>query len=118
MRAPDTIEIQGLKLVTRVGVPDEERANPQEVAVDVTLWPETGLRGLGDDIKRTIDYFEVAETMKRVAADGERKLIETLAEDLAQVALGFDRVEAVTVKIRKFILPETDWVAVTVSLPR
>lgn len=114
----DTIEIQGLKLVTRVGVPDAERANPQEVAVDVTLWPETELSGLGDDIERTIDYFEVAEAMKRVAADGERKLIETLAEDLAQVALGFDRVEAVTVKIRKFVLPETDWVAVTVSLPR
>ena len=30
----------------------------------------------------------------------------------------FERVEAVTVTIRKFILPETDWVSVTVSLPR
>ncbi|MCB1230988.1 MAG: dihydroneopterin aldolase [Verrucomicrobiae bacterium] len=115
---PDYIQVKGLKLSTRVGVPDEERATPQDIAVDVTIMPTTDLSGLNDDIERTIDYFQVAEALKRVAAEGERKLIETLAEDLAKATLEFERVEAVTVTIRKFILPETDWVSVTVSLPR
>ncbi len=114
----DRIGIQGLKLSTRVGVPDEERATSQTVAIDVTLVPATDLSGLDDDIGRTIDYFEVAEAMKRVAANGERKLIETLAEDLARTALEFSGVESATVVIRKFILPDTDWVSVSVTLPK
>lgn len=115
---PDRIRIQGLRVSTRVGVPDEERAEPQTVAVDVTLVPTTDLSGLGDEIGRTVDYFEVAEALKRVAAEGERRLIETLAEDFATAALAFPGVESVTVEIRKFILPETDWVSVKVTLPR
>lgn len=113
----DRICIQGLKLSTRVGVPDEERAEPQIVAVDVTLVPATDLSGLADDIDRTIDYYQVAEALKRVAADGERQLIETLAEDFCRAALTFADVESVTIVIRKFILPETDWVSVSVTLP-
>lgn len=113
----DRIRIQGLKLETRVGVPEEERAHPQEVAVDVTLVPATDLSGLGDEIGKTIDYFQVAEAMKFVASDGKRRLIETLAEDLGRAALAFEGVSEVTITVRKFILPETDWVSVTVNLP-
>jgi len=54
--------------------------------------------------------------MKRVAATGERRLIETLAEDLGRAALSFAGVAGVTVGVRKFILPETDWVSVEVTL--
>lgn len=113
----DRIQVQGLRLETRVGVPDEERAEPQEVAIDLLLVPDSRLSGLGDEIGRTVDYYEVTQALARVAAEGERKLIETLAEDLAKAALDFDGVVAVTVTVRKFILPETDWVSVTVSLP-
>ncbi|MBL9154863.1 MAG: dihydroneopterin aldolase [Verrucomicrobiales bacterium] len=113
----DRIVIRGLRLDTRVGVPDEERAVAQTVAVDVEIVPESALSGLGDEIGRTVDYFEVAEALKRVAAVGERRLIETLAEELGQATLAFAGVTAVTVEVRKFILPETDWVAVRVSLP-
>ena len=113
----DRIQVQGLRLETRVGVPEEERADPQEVAVDLVLVPVTALSGLGDEIGRTVDYYEVTQALAKVAGEGERKLIETLAEDLAGAALEFEGVEAVTVTVRKFILPETDWVSVTVSLP-
>ena len=110
----DRIHIEGLKLETTVGVPDEERAKPQTVSVNITIEPDSALTGLDDNIEQTIDYFEIAESLKRVAVDGERKLIETLAEDLAAAVLGFDRVKAVTVEVRKFILPETDYVSVSV----
>jgi dihydroneopterin aldolase len=113
----DHICIEGLKLSTRVGVPDEERAEPQTVAVDVFIQPSAPLSGLNDDIGRTIDYFEVTEALKRVASEGERRLIETLAEDFAKVTLAFEGVDQVTVAIRKFIIPETDWVSVSLTLP-
>jgi dihydroneopterin aldolase len=114
--SPDRIRISGLKLSTRVGVPDSERAEPQTVHVDVEIVPVADLSGLEDDLVRTVDYFAVAEALKAVAADVERRLIETLAEDLGRATMTFDRVAGVTVEVRKFILPETDWVSVRVSL--
>ena len=59
----DRIFIRGLRLDTRVGVPDEERAVAQTVAVDVEIVPAAALSGLGDEIARTVDYFEVAEAL-------------------------------------------------------
>ena len=112
----DRIRIRGLKLSTRVGVPESERAQPQTVHADVEIVPASSLRGLDDDLARTVDYFAVAEALKAVAADGERRLIETLAEDLGRATMPFDGVAGVTVEVRKFILPETDWVSVCVHL--
>lgn len=116
MPTADRIRIRGLSLSTRVGVPDRERAAPQTVAVDVEIVPAAGLTGLNDEIGRTVDYFEVAEALKRAASAGERRLIETLAEDLGRAVLGFEGVAGVTVEVRKFILPGTDWVSVSVTL--
>lgn len=112
----DRIRIRGLKLSTRVGVPDAERAEPQTVHVDVELAPVGELSSLDDKLARTVDYFAVTEALKAVASAGERRLIETLAEDLGRAALSFGGVAGVTVEVRKFILPETDWVSVSVSL--
>ena len=114
----DRIRIQGLKLETTVGVPDDERTRPQTIAVDLTIEPEGPLAGLDDKIENTIDYFEIVQVLKKVAGSGERKLIETLAKDLAATVLEFDRIRAVTLEIRKFILPETDFVSVSIRRER
>lgn len=114
----DRIHIQGLKLETRVGVPDEERAEPQTVVVSLTITPDCPLAGLDDDIEKTIDYFAVTQSLKEVAAGDKRKLIETLAKDLATSVLEFDRVKAVDLEVRKFILPETDYVSVSIRRER
>lgn len=111
--AGDRIHIEGLKLKTVVGVPDAERSAPQTVSVNITIEPGSPLTDLEDDIEKTIDYFKVTQSLKAVADRGERKLIETLAGDLAAAVLAVDGVEAVTVEVRKFILPETDFVSVT-----
>ena len=113
----DRIRIDGLRLETRVGVPDEEREQPQTVEVSLVIVPEKGFAGLDDRIERTIDYYEVTRALQQVAAKGERKLIETLAEDLAEAALAFDGVGRVTVELRKFILPETNFVSVFIRRP-
>ena len=114
----DRIHIKNLKLETRIGVPAEERAEAQTVAVSLTIKPDCPLAGLDDDIGKTIDYFAVAEALKAVAAEGERKLIETLAKDLASAALEFDRVKSVDLEVRKFIIPETDYVSVSIRRER
>lgn len=114
MKHRDKIEIKGLRVMSRVGVPDEERENAQELSLDLIIYPASSLQGLSDDIENTIDYYQVAMQVQRVAESGQRRLIETLAEEVAQTALGFDGVEVVDVKIKKYILPNTEFVSVSI----
>ena len=109
---PDSIRINGLEMQVRIGVPDEERAEPQKLVIDVVM--ESDFRGMADDIARTTDYAAVAAWLKEECARREWRLLETLAEDLAAGLLSrFPRVRAVTLQIHKFVLPQTRDVSVT-----
>ncbi|NOY00788.1 MAG: dihydroneopterin aldolase [Verrucomicrobia bacterium] len=118
MKHCDKIEIRGLRISAHVGVPDEERESAQELRVDLIIHPADSLQGLSDDITKTIDYHQVAMQVQAVAETGSRRLIETLAEDVAGAVLDFEGVEAVEVKVKKYILPDTDFVSVTVCVER
>lgn len=106
------IVIRGLRFMAHVGVPDAEIAHAQELVADITFVPLTAFPELGDDIVATVDYDAAARRAAEIAAERPRRLIETLAVDLAQTLLAEFPAGAVTVEIRKFILPQTDHVAV------
>ncbi len=114
----DRIQIKGLRLVTRVGVPEEERALPQSVAANVSITLAKSFKGFDDRIENTIDYYRVSKRLREIASAGERRLIETLAEDLAAAVLAFDGVSAVTLEVEKFILPDCDRVSVEITRAR
>ena len=107
-----SIEIKNLQAVTRVGVTDVERSEMQKISICLRLMPNYTLDTLSDDINRAVDYQAVSQGVIKLAASGERNLIETLAEDMAVMLLGQFNLRSVVVEIRKFILPETDYVAV------
>lgn len=111
----DRIDLHGLGLVSHIGVPDEERAVPQRLEVDVALWPSSPLAGLKDDVSRTINYYDVAVACRDEALRCERKLIETLAEDLCRLLLQRWPLALVRVRLQKFILPDTRAVSVTLT---
>ncbi len=111
----DQIALHGLGLTARVGVPDAERAIPQRLSADITLWPEQPFEGLHDEISRTIDYDAAARHCRQLAAAGEWKLIETLGSDLCTSLLASFPLNAVRLTLRKFILPDTDAVSVTLT---
>jgi len=114
----DRIQIKGLRLVTAVGVPDEERSRPQSVSVSLSITLAKSFKGFRDRIDETIDYYRVAERLRDVAASGERRLIETLAEDLAAAVVAFDGVCAVTLEVEKFILADCASVSVEITRAR
>ena len=104
--------------MARVGVPEEERAQPQRLTVSITLQPPHSFPELGDDLTRTIDYAAVCEEVRRFVAGRQDKLLETLAHQMAEHLLRrFDPVR-IDVELRKFILPETRCVAVRVTRSR
>jgi dihydroneopterin aldolase len=115
MTNPDHLHLHGLSVVTHIGVPAEERRVPQRLKLNLTLWPQAPLTGLGDDFSRTIDYAAVANQVRELAAARPRQLIETLAEETADALLRSFPLRQVRVEVEKFILPDTDHVRVCLT---
>lgn len=112
----DSININGLELDAFIGVPDEERASMQTLKADIVFYPEEALSGLRDDFSRTVCYDTMSQALRAEALNHPRKLIEALAEDLAQVCVNQFGARHVAVTLHKFILPRTDSVSVTVHV--
>ena len=115
MNVPDTIEIRRLKVSTYIGVPDEERAESQTLLVTVKMTPSQSFDGLGDEISRTINYYDVSLEIEALAASKPRHLIETLALEIANHLLTNHPLCRVAVTIEKHILPNTECVAVHIE---
>ena len=111
----DRIHIEQLEIYANVGVPDVESATKQRLLVDLTLAPRNEFRQLHDSLEQTVDYAAVCETVKEIVADRSFKLIETLADEVASLVRGRFAVGRVDVEVRKFILPDTAYVAVRTS---
>ena len=91
---------------------------PQTLLVTVRMIPGQGFDGLADDISRTIDYHAVSLEIQALAAARPRRLIETLAVEIADQLLGNHPLASVAVTIEKHILPDTECVAVHLERSR
>ncbi len=111
---PDLIEIKELEISARVGVPDQERATAQRLTVSVLLQPRRSFAEMGDDLAQTIDYAAVCDALQQFVQDREVRLIETLADAMATHLLAQFPIARVELELRKFILPQTKYVAVRV----
>lgn len=115
---PDRIRIEELELSSFIGVPDEERAEPQRLTVNLTIEPQRDFLTLGDAIENTVNYFAVCEAVKALSLARPRRLIETLAGEIAALVLERFAARAVEVELRKYILPDTVHVAVSLRRER
>ena len=112
------IWIKGLRVHSHVGVLPEEREQAQELHVDICCQPASPFPYMNDDIMRTIDYGAVAQRVQLLANEGTRHLVETLAAEIARLLVDEFHAVSVTVEVRKFVLPETEHVAVRCRLER
>ncbi len=108
----DRILIEALELSSFIGVPDEERAAAQRLTVSLVLEPIRDFRALEDRLENTVDYFALSEFVKQFSLAHPRRLIETLAQEIAAELLARFPLGAVEVELRKFILPDTAFVAI------
>lgn len=114
---PDQIHLRGLDLPVQIGVPEEERAAWQTLQADIALTLPTRFEDMQDDLSRTVDYAAVATRLRGLAAERPRRLIETLAAEMAQCLLAEFQVNTAKVTLRKRILPGCDHVAVCLTRP-
>src|SRR3989338_1154857 len=109
------LSIHSIELWTHIGVPDAERATPQRILATLHMEVEESA-GKSDILKDTVDYESVYKRVKTLAKE-ERKTLEKCAEDIASTLLKEFSMESVEVTLRKFILPGTAAVSVTISRP-
>jgi dihydroneopterin aldolase len=111
----DEIHIEQLDVSARVGVPKEERANPQRLTVSISFWSYQQARDVADKIDQTVNYSAVAEETKTFVREQSVNLIETLADRLATHLLKTFPIQKVTVELRKFALQDAKYVSATVT---
>ena len=98
----DRIFLHGMAFECRVGVGDEERAEPQVIELDVELRVDLGTAGRTDDLAQTVDYGAVFEICRAVVEERSFRLLEAIAEQVASEVLArHASVESVLVTVRK-----------------
>ena len=114
-RTEDYIHIEQVKLLARVGVSKAERAKRQRLVLSITVWPRFQIEDLADDVTKTVDYSKLCQEAKEFAHERADKLIETLADALAEHLLRRFAIRKVMVELRKFVLKGADYVSITVT---
>ena len=94
----DRIFLRGMHFMACHGVLEHEREVPQPFVVDVELGFSLRMAGESDDLRETVNYAEVYRIVREILEGVPKKLIESLAEEIADrllrvwVALRFVRV--------------------------
>jgi dihydroneopterin aldolase len=111
----DRIHIEQLEISARIGVPEEERATPQQLTLSISLWPYDAPCNVVDKIENTVNYSAVAEAARNFVRDQSVNLIETLADHVALHLLKTFPIQRITVEVRKFPLKDAKYVSATAT---
>lgn len=101
----DRIELRGLHVSARCGVLPEERDRAQPLEIDLDLQLDLRPAGQSDDLTETVDYGAVCDLVARVCAAGAPRLLEHLAEQIAEELLASTTADEVVVAVRKLRPP-------------
>ena len=97
----DSITLTGLEVYAHHGVFDFERDAGQRFFIDATLHVDLSAAAAGDDLASTVHYGEFADAVVAAVAADPVDLIETVAERVAQLALGYPGVNRARVTVHK-----------------
>ena len=99
--ALDCIHIRDLRARCIVGVNPDERTKPQEVVIGLTLWADLRQACRSDRLADTVDYHALKVAVLEMVEASSCRLIEHLAERVAEVALEHPKVARVRVLVEK-----------------
>ncbi|MDE2040588.1 MAG: dihydroneopterin aldolase [Elusimicrobia bacterium] len=117
----DEVWLRGLACRARLGVPAGERRRRQGVELDVCLELDLAPAGRSDDLGKAADYWAVERAVRRAVESGERRLLETLAEQAAAAALRaapLARAARVLARKKPSVMPRVRCVEVSIRRSR
>lgn len=97
----DRMTINDLVVRCIVGTKPEERTSPQDVCVNVMLECDLSKAGRSDRLDDTVNYSDLRRRVVSLAQSGRFRLVESMAEAMADECLSDRRVHAATVRVEK-----------------
>ena len=97
----DKIFIRDLALRCIIGIYPEERREKQDVVINVEMHTDLRKAGRSDDLNDTVDYKSIKKAILKLVECSGFQLIESLAENIADIALVDGKVKQVIVTIDK-----------------
>lgn len=97
----------------------EERHTPQPVRISFAMATDASAAARDDDIGQAVDYAMAAGRVASLTVEGKFKLVETLAEHIAQLLLHEFPIQRVRVEVEKpAAIKEADSVGVSIERRR
>ncbi|MGH7973285.1 MAG: dihydroneopterin aldolase, partial [Limisphaerales bacterium] len=91
---------------------------PQRLLLSVEMEFDFSSASKSDAIGETINYYEVAQELLKFGEGRSWRLLERLVSEIADAILTRYRPDAVLVEVKKFVIPEARYVAVSLSRRR
>ena len=103
--ASDKVILEGIRFYGYHGVKPEERSLGQQFEVDVEIELPLHYAGISDDLESTINYTHVYTLVREVIEGQSRKLIESLAHEIAHRSLSEFPIHGIKVRVTKLRPP-------------
>ena len=97
----DKIHIRDLHLRCIIGTFEEERRAKQDVVINITLYADLKPAGRSDRLEDTVDYKALKKRVIALVEDSSCRLLEHLAERIAEVCLSEAHIRRVSVTADK-----------------
>ena len=97
----DKVLVKDLLVRGVIGVSDRERAEPQDILINIVLYMDTSVAGATDRIEDSVSYSVVARKVFGLVEKAHRYTVEALAEDIAHLCLLEEKVQRVMVRVEK-----------------
>lgn len=98
---PDKLYIRDLSLRCIIGIFPEEREKKQDVIINVAMSVDLARAGQSDDIDDSVDYKRITKAILAALEPSSYRLIERMAQVVADICLSADSVTKVKVTIDK-----------------
>lgn len=95
----DYLHIKGLKVSTRIGVHAWEQRIEQLLIIDITI--SADFHACEDKLDNTLDYDELCQRITHFVESHSFKLIETVANKVADLIKNEFKVKQLTVEVSK-----------------
>jgi len=97
----DKVIIKDLLARGIIGIHDWERQKPQDILVNIVVYTDLSQAGESDDINNCIDYEGLSNKVLSHIETVQRKTVEALANDIAQICLNQPGAQHVQVRVEK-----------------
>jgi 7,8-dihydroneopterin aldolase/epimerase/oxygenase len=97
----DRIQLHEMAFYAYHGVNPEEQAQGQVFVVDVAVEADLHRAGHTDEIGDSLDYRDLYARVRQVVTGERYRLLEAVAEAVAHRLLEVERIQGVTVRVRK-----------------